>query len=197
MSSSAELKIPFNDFFEKYFKDESGSYPECSEGRTWFVETMTGNQFSKFLDKKFKVNDKHPEITIDLPTMILDKSLFKTLDRGVILELDGTDYYKIMMRELSDDWEVIEELKSAYYDESDNSLTINGYEVSFSYKIQRFYAERLANCINAYLEQNEETKEEVTFNSELVTDALDNIDERISEIKEKLASLQAPEEKAS
>lgn len=198
MNSSAELKIPFKEFFEKYFKDESGSYPECAEGRVWFNETTDIKNYSKLLDKKKKIEEQTDyEIIIGDPELMIDCSIFKNLKEGVFVCLENNQY-KIMMKRSSGDWKTIKELEKARYVKSENNLVINGYKVFMLGEASKFYAKRLADCINAYLNQNEESgkekESEVASNSELVTGALDNIDERINEIKEKLVILQTSEE---
>lgn len=184
--------IPFSSFFKDYFCDESGSYPENSGGGVWFVENMTFNERDKFSVKINKVHLKY-ENNIDLrdASLIIDTTITKNFGAGVFVTTGG-DYTKLDLKYLSSEWKTIRELKKAYYCDSDHNLYINGFEISMVSENARFYGARLAECINAYLQQsdNKKIEEKVASNSEVVTNSLDNIDGRLADIKEKLAFLQ-------
>lgn len=194
--ASNELNIPFSEFFDSYFRDEAGSLPQSVEGRVWFIETLSINKFDKLIDKLYKVQQKNELRSLTSCQLIIDVTLTKNLGAGVFVEVGG-DRYIIRVNYSSQGWETITELKSAYYDTDDNYLSINGYRMLVLGNASKVYAKRLVECINAYLNQNEQRSEIVASNSEPVTDALNNIDRRIDEIRDKLAILREIAEDAN
>lgn len=183
--------IPFSSFFKDYFRDESGSYPENPGGGVWFTENMSFNERDKFFNKIYKVQEKYDnQIDLQGADFIIDTTITKNFGAGVFATACG----RFTLKYLSSEWKTITntELKKASYYEDDNLLCINGFEIKMGGERASFYGERLAECINAYLKQNDHknTEQNTVSNSELVTGALDNIDGRLAEIEEKLASLQ-------
>lgn len=183
--------VPFSNFFKDYFHDESGLYPENSGGGVWFTENMSFKERDKFFNKIYKVQEKYDnQIDLQGADFIIDTTITKNFGAGVFATACG----RFTLKYLSSEWKTINntELKKASYCDSDHNLYINGFEISMVSDNARFYGERLAECINAYLKQNDHKKSEqnTVSNSELVTGALDNIDGRLAEIEEKLASLQ-------
>lgn len=187
--SGGELTIPFQTFFERYFHDESGSYPENNGGGVWFIDNMSLDERDKFFNKTSKVEQKHDN-RFDLlrSELVIDTTITKNFGAGVFVTAGG----RFTLKYLSSDWKIITnaELKDAYYSESDNDLFINGFEISMVSESARFYGKRLADCINAYLKQNKKNPQKSAYNSEPVTNALDNIEGRLTDIRAKLASLQ-------
>lgn len=194
--ASNELSIPFSEFFDSYFRDETGSFPQSVEGRVWFLETLSIDNFDKLNEKLYKIQRRNEVLYLTSCQLIIDVTLTKNLGAGVFVEVGGNSY-AITVNYSSQGWETINKLKSAYYDSDDNYLSINGYRMLVLGNASKVYAKRLVECINAYLNQNEQGSEEVASNSELVTDALNNIDKRIDEIKDKLAILREIEEEAN
>ena len=186
-----ELTIPFQTFFENYFHDESGSYPENPGGGVWFVDNMNFDERGRFFDKVTKVEQKYDnQFDLQRSELVIDTTITKNFGAGVFVNAGG----RFTLKYLSSEWKLItnSELKEAYYSESDNDLFINGFEISMVSDSARFYGKRLADCINAYLKQNQskQVQQEVLSNSEPVKNALDNIDNRLADIREKLATLQ-------
>ena len=191
--SNNELTIPFREFFDSYFRDESKRVPQSPGGGVLFFESMNSDEMSKFGDKAFDIKQKTSYAADILNAdFIIDTSLVvKNYGTGLFLHLYEHSY-RLHLKNYAEDWKIVDDIKSTYYDKANKVLIINDYKVSLISKSSCLYGERLADCINAYLEQNSEQKvdQEIVSNSELVTDALDNIDIRLAEIEEKLASLQ-------
>lgn len=187
--SGGELTIPFQKFFYDYFHDESGSYPENTGGGVWFTENMDFSEREKFFNKVIKVQQKYDNrFDLYCSDFVIDTTITKNFGAGVFVSAGG--YFNL--KYLSSEWETITNLESAYYSESDNDLFINDFEISMVSDNARFYGKRLADCINAYLEQNnkQEDEQKAVSNSELVENALSDIDARLADIREKLAYLQ-------
>ncbi|MBP2280618.1 TPR repeat protein [Psychrobacter sp. PL19] len=192
-NSSNELIIPLREFFDSYFRDESKRVPQSPGGGVLFFESMSSDEISKFGDKAYDIRQKtNYEADILNADLMIDTSLVvKNYGTGLFLHLYEHSY-RLHLKNYAEDWKIVDDIKSTYYDKANKVLIINGYKVSLISKSSCLYGERLADCINAYMEQNSEQKinQEIVSNSKLVTDALDNIDNRLAEIEEKLALLQ-------
>lgn len=124
--------------------------------------------------------------------MNIDTTTSQNLQEGIYLHFsEEEDGYFIIIKNDSNDWDVVVELESAHYDQSARILYIDDYAIKCTDQVACYYAERLADCINAYLNQNEISTVEQIENiySYVITDALDNIDERIDDIEDKIAML--------
>lgn len=190
---SNELTIPFREFFDSYFRDESKRVPQSPGGGVLFFESMSSDEMSKFGDKAYDIRQKsnYKADILNADFMIDTSLVVKNYGTGLFLHL-YEHTYRLHLKNYAQEWKIVDDIKSTYYDKADKVLIINGYKVSLISKSSCLYGERLSDCINAYLEQNSEQKidHEIISNSALITDALDNIDNRLAEIEEKLVSLQ-------
>lgn len=186
-----ELSIPLTTFFDSHFCDESKRFP-MNVGGVLFFQNMSSEQISKLGKVGHEILQKSDyQIDIGYANFVIDTSMTNNFSAGLFLRLDGYKY-TIYIKNLFVDWMKISEVEEAYYCEKSKNLFINDHEFNMFDDNSRFYAEKLADCINAYLEQNDrqDSDREIVSNSEPVTNALDNIDNRLVEIKEKLAALQ-------
>ena len=190
-SFDEKLPISLKQFFDSHFLDESNKYP-MNTGGVFFFENMTSEQISKLGKVGYEILQKTDyQIDIGYANFIIDTSMTNNFGAGLFLHLDGNKY-TVHIKNIFKDWERINAVEEAYYCESSKNLFINDYEFNMFDDASRFYAERLADCINAYLQQSDmqDAEQEIVSNSELVTNALDNVDGRLVEIREKLAFLQ-------
>lgn len=185
-----KLPISLNQFFDSHFLDESKKYP-MNTGGVYFFENMASEQISKLGKVGYEILQKTDyQIDIGYANFIIDTSMTNNFGAGLFLHLDGNKY-TIHIKNIFKDWEKINAVEEAYYCESSKNLFINDYEFNMFDDASRFYAKRLVDCINAYLQQNDrqDIDQEGVSNLKLITNALDNIDNRLVEIKEKLAVL--------
>ncbi|WP_198336375.1 tetratricopeptide repeat protein [Psychrobacter celer] len=183
--------ISFKTFFDNYFRDESKMLPQNPGGGVWFYESMDFDESSKFYDKASAVREKNDYmIDTTYADFIIDTSFTRNFGVGLFLHVHQNSY-QFHLKNDTKDWEILNDIEEAYYSESDKALYIEDYKINLIGDVARFYGKRLVECINAYLNQNELDKidEEIVSNSELVTDALDNIDDRLTEINQKLNDL--------
>lgn len=183
--------ISFKTFFDSYFRDESKMLPQNPGGGVWFQESMDFEESSKFFNKASAIREKS-DYMIDTADadLIIDTTITRNFGAGLFLQLHH-DSYQFHLKNDTKDWEVLSDIEEAYYSESDKALYIEDYKINLIGDVARFYGKRLIDCINAYLNQNEldKTDEEMVSNSELVTGALDNIDDRLAAINQKLNEL--------
>ena len=183
--------ISFKTFFDNYFRDESKMLPQNPGGGVWFHESMDSDESSKFYDKASAVREKNDYmINTTYADFIIDTSFTRNFGAGLFLHVHQNSY-QFHLKNNTEEWEILNDIEEAYYSESDNALYIEDYKINLIGDVARFYGKRLVECINAYLNQNglDKIDEEVVSNSELVTDALDNIDDRLTEINRKLNEL--------
>lgn len=192
LNPKIDLSIPFKVFFNSYFCDESKRMPQNTGSGVWFFESMTYEEISRFSDKAFDIQQKtNYKAEILNADFIIDTTITKNYGAGLFLHLYENSYI-LHLKNSAKDWKVITEVNKIRYHQADKILSINSYEISLTNDNARFYAERLADCMNAYLDQNEvKVVEEIAAsNSELVTNALDDIEGRLAEIMVKMESLQ-------
>lgn len=183
--------ISFKTFFDNHFRDESKMLPQNPGGGIWFYESMDFDESSKFYDKASVVREKNDYmIDTTYADFIIDTTFTKNFGAGLFLHIHQNSY-QFHLKNDTKDWEVLNDIEEAYYSESDRALYIEDYKINLIGDVARFYGKRLVDCINAYLSQNELDKidEEIVSNSELVTNALDNIDDRLAEINQKLSDI--------
>ena len=192
------LGIPFPKFFDNYFRDESKKLPLNAGGGVWFLESMSEEEKLVYIDRALKAQEAAGlEVPFALGALNIDTTTSQNLQEGIYLHFnDDESGYVIVLKNTSEDWDVVSELESAYYDESTQTLYINNYDIKTTDQVACYYAERFAECINAYLNQDDESQAEQTEDlySYIVTDALDDIDGRISDIEEKIAMLSGSDE---
>ena len=187
----SDRSISFKTFFDSYFRDESKMLPQNPGGGVWFYESMDFDESSKFFDKANGLREKNDYmIDTTYADFIIDTTFIRNFGAGLFLHVHQNSY-QFHLKNDTNDWEVLNDIEEAYYSESDKALYIEDYKINLVGDAARFYGKRLVDCINAYLNQNEIDKidEEMVFNSELVTGALDDIDGRLAEINQKLNEL--------
>lgn len=192
LKPETDLLIPFKAFFDNYFRDETKRMPQNTGGGVWFFESMSSEEINKFSDKAFDIKQKTDYKAVILNAdFIIDTTITKNYGAGLFLHIYENSYI-LHLKNSAEDWKVITEINKAKYYQADKILSVNGYDISLTNDNARFYAERLADCINAYLDQNkvEVVEEKDVYDSELVTNALDDIEGRLAEIKAKMQSLQ-------
>ena len=187
----SDRSISFQTFFDSYFRDESKMLPQNPGGGVWFYESMDIDESSKFHNKANSIREKSDYMSdTAYADFIIDTSFTRNFGAGLFLHVRQNSY-QFHLKNDTKDWEILKDIEEAYYSESDKALYIEDYKINLIGDVARFYGKRLVDCINAYLNQNETDKndEEMVTNSELVTGALDNIDDRLTEINQKLNDL--------
>ena len=193
INSNKVLLIPLRSFFDDYFRDESKRLPLNAGGGVWFPESMSEEELLKYIDRTEKAQAATGvDVPFALGILNIDTTASQNLQEGIYLHFsDEEDGYVIILKNSSNDWDAVVELTSAHYDQSNQILYINEYAIKSTDQVARSYAERLSDCINAYLNQNKEIAVEQIEDiySYVITNALDNIDERIEDIEDKIAML--------
>lgn len=195
METTPSLSISFSKFYEDYFKDEIGLPPLNVGGGVWFPESLSESDTVEYFQKALKAQaNVLPEVPFAMGEMIIDTSISQNLEEGLFLHIlpeDNEDDFLIFLKHPDLEWEVISEVDSIDFDSSTNEICINDYCIRTKSKTASFYASRLADCMNAYLGQNNNVIEDVEIisNSVLVDNALDDIDSRIRDIDRKLEEL--------
>lgn len=188
----------FRNFFNDYFLDESQRLPLNAGGGVWFPESMNEEDALKYIDKAVKAQEVSGlKIPFALGVFNIDTTTIQNLQGGIYVHLDeDNSEYAVFLKNQTDDWYAVTEFESACYDQSSKTFHINSYGIKITDQVACYYAERLADCINAYLSQNEEKIGEQTeeLYSYVLTDVLDDIDGRINDIDEKIAMLLEDEE---
>lgn len=193
INSNKALLIPLCSFFDDYFRDESKRLPLNAGSGVWFPESMSEEELLKYIDRTEKAQAATGfDVPFALGILNIDTTASQNLQEGIYLHFsDEEDGYVIILKNASNDWDAVVELASAHYDQSNQILYINEYAIKSTDQVARSYAERLSDCINAYLNQNKEIAVEQIEDiySYVITNALDNIDERIEDIEDKIAML--------
>lgn len=193
INTNKALLIPLRSFFDDYFRDESKRLPLNAGGGVWFPESMSEEELLKYIERTEKAQAATGfEVPFALGILNIDTTTSQNLQEGIYLHFsEEEDEYVVILKNSSNDWDTVVELTSAHYDQSNQILYINEYAIKSTDQVARSYAERLSDCINAYLNQNKEIAVEQIEDiySHIITDALDNIDERIEDIEDKIAML--------
>lgn len=196
INSDKVLLVPLRSFFDDYFRDESKRLPLNAGGGVWFPESLSEKEVLKYIDRATKAQET---LGLDIPFALgvlnIDTSASQNLQEGIYLHLDEEENgYAIVLKSNANDWDIVVELEKVHYNKSNQILCINNYDVKIVNEVACYYAERFVECMNAYLNQNEKNTEEQTENLYVVTDALDDINQRINDIDEKIVMLLFDEE---
>lgn len=189
--TSSELKIPFSEFFDKFFRDESGNLPDNNGYRFFFTETMNSKQWDKFSKKCLNIEEKNNfDINLTNCNVVIDASITGNYSSGVFLVVGDKPYFTL--KDSDSDWEKRSNIKKMFYEPDDRRLYIQSFEFS-THSEDRPMLKQLVDCFNAYINQNK-TQNNITSEknkTKPLTSVLGNIDNRIKELEAKRDKLLA------
>lgn len=188
------LSIPFSEFFDNYFRDESGNLPSNNGYRFFFVDSMNTKEWSKFSRKAGEIEQKNNfQINLTNAHLVYDSSITGNFGCGIYLVVGDKPLFTL--KDLNNDWRELSEVRKIEYDEDDKRLYIKDFKFTV-HSEDRLMIKRFIECFNAYINQNNTPKKAEVKNMEAkpLVQVLGNIDNRIQELEEKREKLLAFEE---
>ena len=81
-----KLNTPFIEFFNNYFRDESGNLPSNIGSRFYFTESMSSDEWWKFYKKVSAIEEKYNnDFTLSDADIVIDTSITGNFGSGVYI----------------------------------------------------------------------------------------------------------------
>ena len=181
----AKLNTPFIEFFNNYFRDESGNLPSNIGSRFYFTESMSSDEWGKFYKKVSAIEEKYNnDFTLSDADVVIDTSITGNFGSGVYIVVSDKPILKL--KDNRNDWRTVQSISRFRYDDKERRLYIKNYEFLI-HSEDRQMIKRLVECYQAYISQNEAPAINTSDKSKLISinHVLDKIDSRLEELEAK------------